>query len=307
MDGQNNHLERERERQYYNMQIQQMQYVSTLPRLDGFGAQFQNIIFDILFTHVMTPAMQYVFPSNVIHMKFEHNYGNDPTFSDRLIRLMNLNTHFNFKTETATTTATATATATATTTVKRSVTFYNGVKNYAFCETNLTRLLETTGFKSMQQLFFEGKRTPHDAEFYNVAVHVRKYSASDMRIHRRMNEPTSYYVNVMRFITAGYKGTKPIRFHIYSQGNVVEFAEFAAFANNAKVEVVMHLDESVEDTFNGLVFADALVTSASSFSYVAAILTHGTVFYKKFWHKPSMKWIVGDDLPPNNANTNVMK
>lgn len=277
------------------MQIQQMQYVSTQPRLDGFGAQFQNIIFDILFTHAMTPAVQYVFPSNVTRMKFEHNYGNDPTFSDRLIRLMNLNTHYNFKT--TATAATDTATTTATTTVKRSVIFYNGVKNYAFCETNLTRLLETTGFKSMQQLFFEGKSTPHDAEFYNVAVHVRKYSASDMRIHRRMNEPTSYYVNVMRFITAGYKGTKPIRFHIYSQGNVVEFAAFA--------EVVMHLDESVEDTFNGLVFADALVTSASSFSYVAAILTHGTVFYKKFWHKPSMKWIIGDDLPPNNANKNV--
>jgi hypothetical protein len=274
-----------------------MQYVSTLPRLDGFGAQFQNIIFDILFTHAMTPDVQYVFPSNVTHMKFEHNYGNDPTFSDRLIRLMNLNTHFDFKTS-------ATA---ATTTAQKSVIFYNGVKNYAFCETNLTRLLETNGFKSMQQLFFEGKCTPHDAAFYNVAVHIRKYSANDMRIHRRMNEPTSYYINVMRFITAGYKGTKPIRFHIYSQGNVAEFTEFAAFANNAKVEVVMHLDKSVEDTFNGLVFADALVTSASSFSYVAAILTHGTVFYKKFWHKPSMKWIVGDDLPPNNANTNVMK
>ena len=281
------------------MQIQQMQYVSTQPRLDGFGAQFQNIIFDILFTHAMTPHVQYVFPSNVTRMKFEHNYENDPTFSDRLIRLMNLNTHYNFKTTTATVTATVTA--------QKSVIFYNGVKNYAFCETNLTRLLETTGFKSMQQLFFEGKRTPHDAEFYNVAVHVRKYSASDMRIHRRMNEPTSYYVNIMRFITAGYKGTKPIRFHIYSQGNVAEFAEFAAFANNAKVEVVMHLDESVEDTFNGLVFADALVTSASSFSYVAAILTHGTVFYKRFWHKPSMQWIVGDDLMPNNSKTNTIK
>jgi len=89
------------------MQIQQMQYVSTQPRLDGFGAQFQNIIFDILFTHAMTPAVQYVFPSNVTRMKFEHNYGNDPTFSDRLIRLMNLNTHYNFKTTTATATATA--------------------------------------------------------------------------------------------------------------------------------------------------------------------------------------------------------
>jgi hypothetical protein len=58
-----------------------------------------------------------------------------------------------------------------------------------------------------------------------------------------------------------------------------------------------------EDAFNGLVFADALVTSASSFSYVAAMLTDGVVYYKHFWHKPSMKWIVGDNLRgANNAN-----
>ena len=66
----------------------------------------------------------------------------------------------------------------------------------------------------------------------------------------------------------------------------------------------MHLNESVEDAFNGLVFADALVTSASSFSYVAAMLTDGVVYYKHFWHKPSMKWIVGDNLRgANNANS----
>jgi hypothetical protein len=58
----------------------------------------------------------------------------------------------------------------------------------------------------------------------------------------------------------------------------------------------MHLDESVEAAFSGLVFADALITSASSFSYVAAMLTDGVVYYKKFWHKPSMKWIIGDNL-----------
>ena len=251
--------------------------VSTEPRVDGFGAQFQNIVFDILFTCTMMPHVQYVFPSNIDRMKFEHNYTNDPGFSDRLIRYMNLDTHFLKQDTTAP--------------IRR----YNGIENYAFCEANLTRLLETAVFKRIQRLFFEGKHTPYDAAFYNVAVHVRKYSADDMRIHRRTNESDSYYIGIMRFITAQYKGHKPIRFHIYSQGNArTEFAEYTNYS--PPTSVVMHLNESVEDTFNGLVFADALITSASSFSYVAAMLTRGTVFYKKFWHKPSTRWFVGDDL-----------
>lgn len=266
--------------------------VSTEPRTDGFGAQYQNIIFDILFTSAMTPNVQYVFPSNLERMRFEHNYENDPTFSNRLIRCMNLDAKFNV-------------------TKPIQVIRYKGTENYAFCEANLTRLLETNAFKLIKQLFFEGKSTPYDTTFYNVAIHVRKHSAHDMRIHKRTNEPNAYYINVMRFIIENYKGTKPIRFHVHSQGGANnEFTNFSA----TRAEVVMHLNESVEDAFNGLVFADALATSASSFSYVAAMLTDGVVYYKQFWHKPSMKWvIVGDNLrgdkpvaAPNAKNaTNV--
>jgi len=254
--------------------------VSTEPRTDGFGAQFQNIIFDILFTSAMTPGVQYVFPSNLERMRFEHNYENDPTFSNRMIRYMNLDAKFNVP-------------------KPIQVIRYKGTTNYAFCETNLTQLLETNAFKLIKQLFFEGKTTPYDTAFYNVAVHVRKHSAHDMRVHKRTNEPNAYYLNVMRFIIEEYTGTKPVRFHIHSQGDANnEFINFSA----TRAEVVMHLNESVEDAFNGLVFADALVTSASSFSYVAAMLTDGVVYYKKFWHKPSMKWVVGDNLRgANNA------
>ncbi len=252
--------------------------VSTEARTDGFGAQYQNIIFDILFTSAMTPNVQYVFPSNLERMQFEHNYKNDPTFSNRLIRLMNLDAKFNV-------------------TKPIQVIRYKGTKNYAFCEANLTRLLETNAFKLIKQLFFEGKSTPYDTAFYNVAIHVRKHSAHDMRVHKRTNEPNAYYINVMRFIIENYKGTKPVRFHIHSQGNTNnEFTNFSATRANVGVEVVMHLNESVEDAFNGLVFADALATSASSFSYVAAMLTDGVVYYKQFWHKPSLKWVVGDNL-----------
>ena len=48
------------------------------------------------------------------------------------------------------------------------------------------------------------------------------------------------------------------------------------------------------DTFMGMVNSDILVTSASSFSYIAAFLNEGEIYYKKFWHPPMEKWIVSD-------------
>jgi hypothetical protein len=58
---------------------------TTDKRSDGFGAQFQNIIFDILFTSAMTPHVQYVFPSNIEPMQFDHNYNQDPDFAARMM------------------------------------------------------------------------------------------------------------------------------------------------------------------------------------------------------------------------------
>ena len=48
------------------------------------------------------------------------------------------------------------------------------------------------------------------------------------------------------------------------------------------------------DTFMGMVNSNILVTSASSFSYIAAFLNEGEIYYKKFWHPPMEKWIVSD-------------
>ncbi len=45
---------------------------------------------DLLYTFAMNPNVQYVFPSNIEPIEFEHNYENDPTFSNKFIRYMNL-------------------------------------------------------------------------------------------------------------------------------------------------------------------------------------------------------------------------
>ena len=81
---------------------------------------------------------------------------------------------------------------------------------------------------------------------------------------------------------------KEIIFHIYSQNNISDYNNFI----DNKNDLCFHLNEDIADTFTGLVSADALVTSGSSFSYIAAILSDGEIYYKPFWHPPAKHWIV---------------
>ena len=74
-------------------------------------------------------------------------------------------------------------------------------------------------------------------------------------------------------------------FHIYSQGNE------ESFNNYKNDDTILHINEDVCKTFLGLVAANILVTSSSSFSYCAALLSDGEIYYKQFWHTPRKDWI----------------
>ena len=82
-----------------------------------------------------------------------------------------------------------------------------------------------------------------------------------------------------------YSSKKPL-FHIYSQGNIKAFKDI--YKSN---DIVFHIDEPIEQTFTSLVLADVLVTSISSLSYTAGILSDGVVYYMPFWHPPLPGWI----------------
>ena len=64
------------------------------------------------------------------------------------------------------------------------------------------------------------------------------------------------------------------------------------FAILQKDDVIFHLDEDICKTFIELVGADILVTSPSSLSYVAALISDGEIYFKQFWHKPKSDWII---------------
>jgi hypothetical protein len=79
---------------------------------------------------------------------------------------------------------------------------------------------------------------------------------------------------------------KDILFNIYSQGDITNFTDLS---NN---DVMFYINYDIIETFKGLVSAEVLVTSPSSLSYVAALISDGEIYYKKFWHNPRNKWII---------------
>jgi len=258
-----------------------MNYYTTSARTDGFGAQFQNIIADILYTYNNTNG-KYVFPNIA---SFEHNYTNESDFTERLVRYMNLRQHFPIPTNI---------------TPREIKHLKNTTTTYPFVEPNLGRLLKGQTMKDVKAMFYEGKSTPFDSQYYNVAVQIRRFNKHDNRM-AGADTPHSYFIGLMNHIRAKHVDAantdkRPLRFHIYSQTTAADTEAVFQQTYCGKDDTELHLNGDVLPTFHGMVFADALVCSGSSFSYCAAFLSNGVIYYKRFWHRPADFWLVGDDI-----------
>lgn len=141
----------------------------------------------------------------------------------------------------------------------------------------------------------------YSKENFNIAIHVRR---GDI-----MEDPTNpnlvmrylsndYFEKVLKQVLDNLSTTKPVHIYFFSQGNPVDYPEFAGFPN-------MHwcLNMNAQESFLHMVYADLLITSKSSFSYKPALLNNGIkVCPKNFWHgyPDSKDWILAD----NNGNIN---
>lgn len=253
-------------------------YYTTMSRTDGFGAQFQNVIVDILYIYNNTNDI-YVFPNIA---SFEHNYTGETEFAERLVSYMNMRSHFPYPSNVC----------------PSEVKPLSQTISYSFVENNLGRLLKSQTMKDIKTMFYSGKNTPFDKQYYNVAVHIRRLNSHDMRTYGT-NTPHSYYIGLMNHIRINHgKGDdkRPPRFHIYSQTTSTDTESVFKETYCGNNDTELHLNGDVLPTFHGMVFADALICSGSSFSYCAAFLCNGTIYYKMFWHRPADFWLIGDDV-----------
>lgn len=143
-----------------------------------------------------------------------------------------------------------------------------------------------------------GQNLIYDEKCYNIAIHVRrgdiiqKAGENNPNLTMRWLE-NDYFVNALKNTLKIVKTDKPIAIFLFSQGKQEDYSEFAEYEN-----VHYCLDMSAMDSFLHMVYADAIITSKSSFSYKPALLNRGLKFCPaNFWHgyPDELSWILLDD------------
>lgn len=246
-------------------------------RCDGFGCQYQTIIYSIIYAELEDKTFVY----SPFHC-MDHNYDGDVDFLKKKEWLVNLMGYFPLVTQ---------------------VDQFPMHKNkeiqlipdgyIKYFEENLIACANSDALKKIKNIFRANKVRSNyfDERYLNIAVHIRRPNQDDVRV-AGTDTPDAVFAYIIEMLRKKYALQNPL-FHIYSQGDEEEFR--SAFARS---DIVFHINESIEDTFTSLVLADVLVTSRSSFSYTAALLSEGTVYYMRFWHPPLPHWQKNESLSP---------
>lgn len=240
--------------------------VTNWSRIDGFGSQFQTIIYAVLYADLNNVKFVYTPFKNL-----EHNYDNDPEFTEKLERLINFRDHFEVDFD-----------ANIQTWQHASGTSPHYI---AYFEKHIQESINSPHLKFIKDIFKENKckETYFSKDSFNIAVHIRRLNSHDNGVVR-IHVPDSVYLKAINVLREEYRDKSPL-FHIYSQGDFAYFNEMYGAD-----DVIIHLNDPVTDVITPMVFADVLVTSPSSLSYVAGILSDGQIYYYPFWHPPLPGW-----------------
>lgn len=241
------------------------QYYTTIPVNDGFGSQYQKKIQTYIYCKIH--GLNYAYDTlNYV----EHNYTNDTEYNSRLESLMNL---------------------------KDNIININGNMKYEYLdygtivmkyfEENIDLCCESEHMRFIKDCFWKNKDKNYFNNYrLNVAVHIRRENSHDRgQAGDRATTHNNYYLTIMDYLREKYKN-RDILFHIYSQGDLDKFKDLT------NDDVKFYLDYDIVESFIGMVAADVLIISPSSLSYVAALLSDGEIYYKKFWHNPKKDWII---------------
>ncbi len=242
-------------------------YYTNISYDDGFGSQYQKIIQTYIYCKMNNLSFAYT-PLKYV----EHNYNNDNKYNEKLEELMNLKYKIQNRNNTMNI---------------NTLNFMNTVMPYL--ESNIDICCESKHMQFIKDCFWENKKRDYfQNDKINVAIHIRRENSHDKgQAGGRATTPNSYYLNIMNQIREKYKDSnKKILFHIYSQGEIRQFQELS------NSDVKFYLNYDICESFIGMVSAEILVTSPSSLSYIAALISDGEIYYKKFWHNPRKNWII---------------
>jgi hypothetical protein len=255
---------------------------------DGFGENYKYLIYSLMYAEFNKCEFVYN-PFKVMR----HNYNDDPEYINKKEKMINCVE--NFKTEKPGVTP-------------RTLNIFDLLQFY---HQNVEWCSQSNSLKMLKSLFYLDKVNLYDTSVMNIAIHIRRINPHDYivvdqnskdRVPMRdnlfqeilnnpitaiqlpgMDVPRDLYINVIQQLEQSYPNAK---FHIYSQGDAIDFKVFE------KDNTILHLNECLETTFQQLVFADILVTSPSSLSYVAGLLSNNIIYYVQCLNPPLPHWNV---------------
>ncbi len=186
--------------------------------------------------------------------------------------------------------------------IKGIIDAYSDEKVIFWCEQDqfyrdIQELIPVLQDKYYKSRYVKKENLIFNADCYNIVVHVRR---GDIVLQNGENnenlamrfQTMDYFVNALEYAISCLPTKKETHIYVFSQGKDKEFDAFSKFDN-----VHYCTEMSAMDSFLHMSFADALITSKSSFSYKPALLNRGIKFVpEKFWHgyPTDESWILLD-------------
>tara|TARA_B110000259_G_scaffold11676_1_gene12653 strand:- start:37 stop:1044 length:1008 start_codon:yes stop_codon:yes gene_type:complete len=181
--------------------------------------------------------------------------------------------------------------------IKKIIHSYRDQKIIFFLEYNQGYTKQYQVAEILKEKFFSSKKRSKDKLIYNIkdfniAVHIRV--GDIMNNEKLINErflDINYFIKTINKSLSIINTPKKKIIHIFSGDKLDSFSKLTNFKN---IKFCHNLNQY--KTFLHFVYADLLITSKSSFSYKAALISKGIkVSPKNFWHgypKNDKKWIL---------------
>lgn len=190
--------------------------------------------------------------------------------------------------------------------IKKIIHSYRDKKIIFFLENNQGYTKQYQVAEILKEKFFSSKKRSKDKLIYsikdfNIAVHIRAGDImnNEKLINKRFLD-INYFIKTINESLSIIKTPKKKKIHIFSESKLDSFSKLTNFKN---IKFCHNLNQY--KTFLHFVYADLLITSKSSFSYKAALISKGIkVSPKNFWHGypyNDKKWIL------TNANGRFKK